>query len=229
MDGIGSLGERRRRGWAKGPTRFPAGLPLEEVLPDSNTFYYSQDNLGSTRVLTDASGDVADTDTYDPYGNVTASTGDVQNHLLFCGQYMDAESGLYYLQARYYDPSTAQFLSFDPMVENTQTPYAYGVGDPVNEVDLSGLCSGIGCIGAIIGAVVKSVSSVVTGSHTEAVCESVSANYIVGGVSEEGCGVVHSLVPSQWVSVPRRRLAQALVQASASPGCWALRVPGRPT
>ncbi|MGC1184679.1 MAG: RHS repeat-associated core domain-containing protein [Candidatus Dormiibacterota bacterium] len=130
----------------------PTGLPLEEVLPSGATYYYSQDNLGSTRVLTDSTGAVANTYTYDPYGNVTAATGSVQNNLLFCGQYMDSESGFYYLQARYYDSATGQFLSVDPLVAETGMPYAYTAGDPVNTSDVSGLCSWLGCIGAAVYA-----------------------------------------------------------------------------
>ena len=116
----------------------PSGLPLEEINPDGDTYYYSQDNLGSTRALTNSSGDLADTDTYDSYGNVTASTGSVADAMLFSGQYMDTESGLYYLLARYYDPSTGQFLSVDPLVQDTQMPYAYASGDPINGIDPSG-------------------------------------------------------------------------------------------
>jgi RHS repeat-associated protein len=137
----------------------PTGMPLEEVLPSGATYYYSQDDLGSTRALTTSTGAVADTDTYGPYGNVTASTGTVQNNLLFCGQYMDAESGLYYLQARYYDPSVGQFTSVDPLVAETQMPYAYVAGDPLNATDLTGLCSGIfGCIGSVVGTAAKDVA-----------------------------------------------------------------------
>jgi hypothetical protein len=46
---------------------------------------------------------------------------------------------------RYYDPATEQFLSVDPLVDETGTPYAFTDGDPVNEADPSGLdCGGIG-------------------------------------------------------------------------------------
>jgi len=40
---------------------------------------------------------------------------------------------------RYYDPSTGQFLSVDPLVDLTGQPYAYTGGDPVNATDPSGL------------------------------------------------------------------------------------------
>jgi len=40
---------------------------------------------------------------------------------------------------RYYDPATGQFLSVDPLVSQTGTPYAYVGGDPVNGADPTGL------------------------------------------------------------------------------------------
>ena len=49
--------------------------------------------------------------------------------------------GLHYLRARYYDPTTAQFLSRDPAVAKTRSPYGYAMGSPLNRVDPSGLLS----------------------------------------------------------------------------------------
>ncbi len=118
----------------------PTGSPIEEILPSGNAYYYSSDDLGSTRALTDASGNVQDTDTYDPYGNLTATIGSVQDHLLYAGQYLDSENGLYYLRARYYDSSTGQFLTVDPEVATTMEPYAYAQEDPVNTTDPTGDC-----------------------------------------------------------------------------------------
>jgi uncharacterized protein RhaS with RHS repeats len=43
---------------------------------------------------------------------------------------------------RYYDPSTGQFLSVDPMVATTGQAYAYTGDDPVNDSDPSGLAKG---------------------------------------------------------------------------------------
>lgn len=116
----------------------PTGEPLEEILPGGDTYWYSQDDLGSTRALTDSSGDVEDTDTYDPYGNLTADTGSVANSLLYDGQYLDSASGLYYLRARWYDPTTAQFTTVDPDVAATRSPFAYAVDNPVNRTDPTG-------------------------------------------------------------------------------------------
>ena len=41
---------------------------------------------------------------------------------------------------RYYDPVTGQFLSLDPLVDETGQSYAYTGDDPVDGVDPSGLC-----------------------------------------------------------------------------------------
>lgn len=59
----------------------------------------------------------------------------------YAGQYTDAESGLQYLQARYYDPSAEQFLTVDPLVSQTMDPYSYTADDPFNAADPSGMCS----------------------------------------------------------------------------------------
>ena len=61
---------------------------------------------------------------------------------LYAGQYRDAESGLYYLRARYYHPSTTQFLSRDPLASMTGEPYGYANDNPLNGSDASGL---MGC------------------------------------------------------------------------------------
>jgi len=76
--------------------------------------------------------------TYGPYGNTLSHTGTAGTALQYDGQYTDAESGLQYLQARYYDPGTGQFLSQDPAVAETGQPYAYSADDPLNLSDPSG-------------------------------------------------------------------------------------------
>jgi RHS repeat-associated protein len=119
----------------------PGGLPVEQISSSGTVFYFHHDQLGSTRVLTDSSGAVQATFTYDAYGNTTGKTGTATTALQYAGQYVDAESGLEYLRARYYDPATGQFLSRDPIVSMTRSPYAYVHDNPLNALDPAGLWS----------------------------------------------------------------------------------------
>jgi RHS repeat-associated protein len=132
----------------------PDGVPLEHVNAGNPT-YYHHDQLGSTRSLTDASGNVTGTATYNPYGTLNAHTGTL-SPLGYAGQYTDAETGLQYLRARYYDPTTTQFLTRDPIAATTRSNYAYVNGNPTNATDPSGLCGPL--CGAAIGAVIEAGS-----------------------------------------------------------------------
>ncbi|MFZ1881509.1 MAG: DUF6531 domain-containing protein [Gaiellaceae bacterium] len=118
----------------------PQGVPLEQI-NGTAVLYYVHDRIGSTRVLTNSSGAVAASATYAPYGGLAGSTGTAANPFGFAGSYTDSESGLLYLQNRYYDTATGQFITVDPMVELTAAAYAYASGDPVNVTDSAGLCS----------------------------------------------------------------------------------------
>jgi len=117
----------------------PGSLPVEQIDTSGTAHFYSHDQIGSTRAVSSATGTLQNTYSYDPYGNVVSSTGSVTNHLKFGSQYQDTESSLYYLRARYYDPTTGQFLTTDPLVSLTRGPYAYAGGNPTNGIDPTGL------------------------------------------------------------------------------------------
>jgi RHS repeat-associated protein len=94
---------------------------------------------GWSHVNTDVedTGTVLGTKSFDPYGNVLAATGTPGTPFGYTGEYTDP-TGLIYLRARYYDPATGQFLTADPLIDETRAPYAYGGGDPINVLDPSG-------------------------------------------------------------------------------------------
>ncbi|MBF6612094.1 MAG: RHS repeat protein, partial [Chloroflexi bacterium] len=101
----------------------PGGM-LVEAVQGTTPYYYHADQLGSIRAITNSSGAVSNTYTYDAYGNTTASAGTVANPFKYSGQYTDSETGFLYLRARYYDPATQQFLSVDPLLSQTEQAYA---------------------------------------------------------------------------------------------------------
>lgn len=116
----------------------PRGQAIEEITGSTVTYLHA-DQQGSTRLLTDATGKVVGTYTYDPYGKVTSHTGTASTPLQYDGQYADAETGFQYLRVRYYDPSTGVFITMDPAVSMTMAPYGYAADNPLNALDPSGL------------------------------------------------------------------------------------------
>ncbi|HEY3924094.1 MAG TPA: RHS repeat-associated core domain-containing protein [Acidothermaceae bacterium] len=100
----------------------------------------THDQLGSIRITTDSSGANQGTYSYDAYGNVIHVNG-LGSSLQFAGQYVDTETGFLYLQARYYDPATGQFITRDPAFNQTLNTYDYVDDSPLIGVDPSGLRS----------------------------------------------------------------------------------------
>ncbi len=136
----------------------PGGAPIEQI-GGGTTLWYFHDQIGSTRARVDAAGHVAGAYAYGEYGAGT-HTGTASTPLRFTGQYTDDETGFVYLRARYLDPATAQFLSVDPMVNATHTPYAYVNGDPLNDTDPTGLC-GFWCKVGIGAAIVGTAACII--------------------------------------------------------------------
>jgi RHS repeat-associated protein len=124
----------------------PGGLPVEQIGFDGTKVWFHHDQLGSTRLLTDQAGNWRTRYSYDPYGHgpivdTNPALPTATTPLGYTGQYTDIETGHQYLRARYYDPTTAQFLSRDPITALTREPYGYTYGNPLNATDPSGLWS----------------------------------------------------------------------------------------
>ena len=107
---------------------------VEEIRKADGTLYarYVYDSWGNTVKILDANGNtVTDPDYLS-----------VQNPIRYRGYYWDSESGLYYLQSRYYDPVTGRFVNADSLVDTSNVlgfnMYAYCGNNPVNYSDPSG-------------------------------------------------------------------------------------------
>lgn len=61
---------------------------------------------------------------YEAYGNTAAGT--IPNGIGFTGHVNDADTGLVYMQQRYYDPTAARFMSLDPVVTDANTGQSFG-------------------------------------------------------------------------------------------------------
>ncbi len=96
--------------------------------------YYLYDNHGDITGMKNEGSSII----YDAFGNQTSDTTGGYNPFRYNSQYTDAESGLIYLRARYYDPSIGRFMAEDPVKDGLNW-YAYCAGNPVMKVDPSGL------------------------------------------------------------------------------------------
>lgn len=130
-----------------------SGRPV--YMGENGTIYYYHYNAhGDVIKLTDLSGaSVADYQ-YDAWGNLTAKTGTLadDNPYRYAGYWYDAETGLYYLHARYYKPDIGRFISQDTYVGDQFRPlthnlYSYVAGRPVGYVDPTGHMEMCGCFG----------------------------------------------------------------------------------
>ena len=118
-------------------------LLLRTVLGDSETTYQYMYNAHGDVVTLLTDGEVVATYYYDAFGNILEQTGDVDNSILYAGYQYDVETGLYYLNARMYDPVTARFLQADTYLGNLNDPlslnlYTYCLNNPNRYIDPSG-------------------------------------------------------------------------------------------
>jgi RHS repeat-associated protein len=126
--------------------RYTHGPGIDEPVAmtrGGSTFFYHQDGLGTVTDLTDATGSTARAYAYDAYGNQLETTGTVENPYTYTGREFDAETGLYYYRARYYDPTIGRFIQQDPYGIDGLDPslFAYVRNNPANRIDPRGLFS----------------------------------------------------------------------------------------
>jgi RHS repeat-associated protein len=119
------------------------GPPLARVSAGTAAVaWYLPDQEGSVRNLTDNSGVLQDTITYDGFGNVASeSSASFSDRYKYAGGEYDKETGLQHDGARYYDPATGRWLQQDPIGFTAGDPnlYRFVGNDPTNVIDPSGL------------------------------------------------------------------------------------------
>ncbi len=112
--------------------------------PNAGTYFTHGDHLGSLNVLTNSTGTEVQRLTYLPFGETDTNTGAVDFHQRrYTGQEQDPETGLYFYNARYYNPVLGRFLSPDSIIPGAGNPqslnrYSYVNNNPVNFTDPTG-------------------------------------------------------------------------------------------
>jgi RHS repeat-associated protein len=93
--------------------------------------------------MTNSTGNVTDTYSYDAWGNVTSHNGSTSQPYQYVGQlgyythYQEPEFGLMQLGVRFYDPEVGRFTQRDP-AQNGDAPYLYVGDEPTRLVDPDG-------------------------------------------------------------------------------------------
>ena len=126
-------------------------------------YFYVKNLQGDILKVITATGTEAATYTYDAWGKLLTSTGDMAdvNPLRYRGYYYDTETGLYYLQSRYYDPEVGRFINPDAYASTTQgilgaNMFSYCECNPIAFSDKAGylpatssMLSDSGCVPAL--------------------------------------------------------------------------------
>ncbi|MHB1769074.1 MAG: RHS repeat domain-containing protein, partial [Phycisphaerae bacterium] len=122
-----------------------ATIPGVGTASSPTTYYLVQDAHGSTRLITDANGNVVARYNYDASGNALGfSASTAFTTYLYSSMPFDAASGNYYDHARFYDSGTGSFTQADygysGSLANPMSDLSYMLagGDPINMLDLSG-------------------------------------------------------------------------------------------
>ncbi|MBE5945166.1 MAG: RHS repeat-associated core domain-containing protein [Lachnospiraceae bacterium] len=171
--------------------------------------YYLFDGHGDVRALINDDGRITDKYCYSAYGELIERSGETENHYLYTGEYYDGTSNLYYLRARYMNPSTGTFISMDTYEGSIYDPdtlhkYLYANGNPVKYSDPTGnFFSGIGSfmattiqttlnnaaqlhvMGVISGVTSSAITTFLGGSTDDAINA-----FIVGYIGGFGMGAV---------------------------------------
>ncbi|MCP4347172.1 MAG: RHS repeat-associated core domain-containing protein [Desulfobacterales bacterium] len=108
---------------------------------DSSVYYLTYDQVGSLRVVTDASGTVVKKTDYDSFGNIYSdSNSTFEVPFGFAGGLHDRDTGLVRFGYRDYDPDTGRWTAKDPIrfAGGDTDLYGYCLNDPINFIDPRG-------------------------------------------------------------------------------------------
>ena len=140
-------------------------------------YYYIKNLQGDITKIVNHQGKVMVEYTYDAWGNILKEKSNVSpsyatvkefNPFRYSGYVYDTDTGLYYLQSRYYDPKTGRFINADDTAYIGATGtvlsaniFTYCENDPINNIDKTGhffLVDDLAYL--VVGALVITVAAV---------------------------------------------------------------------
>ncbi len=175
--------------------------------------WYHADHLGSVRLMTNASGLKLNGYDYDAWGTKVAQSETVSNELGFGGHHQDADSGLVYMNARYYDASTHRFLSADTMVPEQHNPqalnrYAFAFNNPISNIDPTGHAPVVAAL--VVACVASTTAGIVVSTLAWVAFAITTVGYITHNETLMTIGsVIDGAITGGWVG--------GIVAAATSP------------
>ncbi|MEK7328426.1 MAG: RHS repeat-associated core domain-containing protein, partial [Chloroflexota bacterium] len=121
------------------------GAQRVAMLENSTVYYLLGDHLGSTALTVNSVGAKYGELRYKAFGETRYTFGTTPTTFAFTGQRQESGLGLYFYNARWYDPALGRFIQADTIVPNPVSPqslnrYSYALNNPTRYTDPSGHC-----------------------------------------------------------------------------------------
>ena len=196
----------------------PSGIRYKDHNGTVNDYYFVCNWRGDVIQIYNASGVLVATYDYDAWGRVSENSTDKDtqniaeiNPIRYRGYYYDSETGLYYVNSRYYDPAVKQFINADDIdylgIDGSSLSYnmfAYCMNNPVNRFDINGNWSLPNWAKVTIGAVAiagLAVATACTGGVAAVICGAALSGAIAGGASGTIVGAIGGGISGGWQGV----------------------------
>ena len=186
-------------------------------------YFYVKNAQGDVTGLVSASGTRVVTYTYDAWGNPLSTTGSMAttlgaaNPLRYRGYVYDTETGLYYLQSRYYNPGWGRFIgadSFSTIAISLDSAlwdknlFSYCDNNPISRADDGGQFWHF-IAGAVVGGFFGAISGKAGGGSVSDILISTVAGAANGLLAASGAGMITSMALSGAISGASSILSQA--------------------
>ncbi len=182
--------------------------------------------------LTNEAGELTAEYDYDVFGALLGMKGSESTGYLFTGQEFDGESGLYYYNARYYNPRLGRFISRDSYLGQdgsylSRNRYAYVHNNPLRYTDPSGHFLNIlggALIGAVVNVAIDVGASLITGE--DITWQSVTASAVSGAAGGAliatgvGAGAGMAIIAGGGTALVENTVEQGLNIASGKQENW---------
>ena len=169
-------------------------------------YFYVKNLQGDILKVITATGTEAATYTYDAWGKLLTSTGDLAdiNPLRYRGYFYDTETSLYYLKSRYYNPEVGRFINPDVFATTdvdgvlSANMFAYCENNPIRNSDSSGALFGLDAASVIIGAATGAITSLIGGIAAGDTGLELLGDVGIGALSGAVGGVIGSAITATY-------------------------------